>query len=100
MLPRVVDLVHNLDIPVIAAGGIVDGRGYVAALALGAQAVALGTRYETAFPLKRFLSVFPCVYFTLKIRHAILRIDHTHDTGYLQPRRATLTLSTRGNWWS
>ncbi|CAA2975537.1 nitronate monooxygenase [Olea europaea subsp. europaea] len=44
LLPRVVDLVHNLDIPVIAAGGIVEGRGYVAALALGAQAVALGTR--------------------------------------------------------
>ncbi|KAL2476883.1 Aldolase-type TIM barrel family protein [Forsythia ovata] len=45
LLPRVVDLVHNHDIPVIAAGGIVDGRGYVAALALGAQAVALGTRF-------------------------------------------------------
>ncbi|CAI9765376.1 unnamed protein product [Fraxinus pennsylvanica] len=45
LLPRVVDLVRNHDIPVIAAGGIVDGRGYVAALALGAQAVALGTRF-------------------------------------------------------
>lgn len=46
MLPRVVDLVGDCDIPVIAAGGIVDARGYVAALALGAQGVCLGTRYE------------------------------------------------------
>lgn len=46
MLPRVVDLVRGCDIPVIAAGGIVDERGYVAALALGAQGVALGTRFE------------------------------------------------------
>lgn len=46
MLPRVVDLVRGRDIPVIAAGGIVDERGYVAALALGAQGVALGTRFE------------------------------------------------------
>ncbi|KAL0357059.1 UNVERIFIED_CONTAM: putative nitronate monooxygenase [Sesamum calycinum] len=45
LLPRVVDLVRGLNIPVIAAGGIVDERGYVAALALGAQGVALGTRF-------------------------------------------------------
>lgn len=45
LVPRVVDLVGDRDIPVIAAGGIVDGRGYVAALALGAQGVCLGTRY-------------------------------------------------------
>ncbi|OAY45130.1 (3aS,4S,5R,7aS)-5-hydroxy-7a-methyl-1-oxo-octahydro-1H-indene-4-carboxyl-CoA dehydrogenase [Manihot esculenta] len=45
LLPRVVDLVGNHDMPVIAAGGIVDARGYVAALALGAQGVCLGTRF-------------------------------------------------------
>ncbi|TVU05460.1 hypothetical protein EJB05_48625 [Eragrostis curvula] len=45
LLPRVVDLVADSGIPVIAAGGIVDGRGYVAALALGAQGVCLGTRF-------------------------------------------------------
>jgi hypothetical protein len=45
LLPRVVDLVSESGIPVIAAGGIVDGRGYVAALALGAQGICLGTRY-------------------------------------------------------
>lgn len=45
LLPRVVDLVGDRDIPVIAAGGIVDERGYVAALALGAQGICLGTRF-------------------------------------------------------
>lgn len=45
LLPRVVDLVGECDIPVIAAGGIVDARGYVAALSLGAQGVCLGTRF-------------------------------------------------------
>ncbi|XP_076920756.1 uncharacterized protein LOC143581967 [Bidens hawaiensis] len=45
LVPRVVDLVGSRGIPVIAAGGIVDERGYVAALALGAQGVCLGTRF-------------------------------------------------------
>lgn len=42
LLPQVVDAVR---IPVLAAGGIVDGRGVVAALALGAQGVVVGTRF-------------------------------------------------------
>ncbi|ESW20395.1 hypothetical protein PHAVU_006G205400 [Phaseolus vulgaris] len=45
LVSRVVDLVGDREIPVIAAGGIVDSRGYVAALALGAQGVCLGTRF-------------------------------------------------------
>lgn len=45
LLPRIADLARGHDIPVIAAGGIVDARGYVAALALGAQGVCLGTRF-------------------------------------------------------
>jgi enoyl-[acyl-carrier protein] reductase II len=42
LIPQIVDAV---DIPVIAAGSIVDGRGLVAALALGAQGVWIGTRF-------------------------------------------------------
>ncbi len=37
--------VSALDIPVIASGGIADGRGLAAALALGAQGVNMGTRF-------------------------------------------------------
>lgn len=40
-------LVNALEIPVIATGGIADGRGLAAALALGADGIALGTRLMT-----------------------------------------------------
>ena len=42
LIPQTVDAVK---IPVLAAGGIVDGRGVVACLALGAQGVVIGTRF-------------------------------------------------------
>lgn len=45
LVPQVVDAV---DIPVIAAGGIADGRGVAAAFMLGAQAVQMGTRFLVA----------------------------------------------------
>ncbi|MDR6880011.1 nitronate monooxygenase [Bacillus sp. 3255] len=45
LVPQIADQIR---IPVIAAGGIMDGRGLVAALALGAQGVQLGTRFLTA----------------------------------------------------
>lgn len=42
LVPRIVDAVK---VPVIAAGGIMDGRGIAAAFALGAEAVQLGTAF-------------------------------------------------------
>ena len=45
LVPQVVDAVN---IPVIAAGGIADGRGFAAALMLGAEAVQMGTRFVVA----------------------------------------------------
>ncbi len=42
LVPSIVDAVN---IPVIAAGGFADGRGLMAALTLGAQGVAMGTRF-------------------------------------------------------
>jgi enoyl-[acyl-carrier protein] reductase II len=42
LLPQVVSAV---DVPVIAAGGVADGRGLAAVLALGAQGVQMGTRF-------------------------------------------------------
>ena len=44
LAPQVVDIV---DVPVIAAGGIGDARGIIAALALGAEAVQMGTVFLT-----------------------------------------------------
>ncbi|MDD7409174.1 MAG: enoyl-[acyl-carrier-protein] reductase FabK [Anaerovoracaceae bacterium] len=45
LVPQVIDAI---DIPVIAAGGIADGRGMAAAFMLGAQGVQLGTRFLSA----------------------------------------------------
>jgi len=55
LVPQVVDAVG---VPVLAAGGIMDGRGVFAALSLGAQAAQLGTRFllareSGAFPAYR-----------------------------------------------
>jgi nitronate monooxygenase/enoyl-[acyl-carrier protein] reductase II len=43
LVPQVVDAVHP--IPVLAAGGVADGRGLAAALVLGAQGANVGTRF-------------------------------------------------------
>ena len=45
LVPQVVDAVK---IPVIAAGGIADGRGFAASIMLGAEAVQMGTRFVVA----------------------------------------------------
>lgn len=45
LVPQVADAVS---IPVIAAGGIADGRGFAAAIMLGAEAVQMGTRFVVA----------------------------------------------------
>ncbi len=46
LIPQIVDAV---DLPVLAAGAIVDGRGLAAALAFGAQGVWMGTRFIASF---------------------------------------------------
>lgn len=63
LISQVVDLVK---VPVVAAGGFKDGRGLVAALAFGAQGIAMGTRFlltkESPVPmatLKRYLAASP-----------------------------------------
>jgi nitronate monooxygenase len=50
LVPAVVDAVaaSRHDVPVVAAGGIADGRGLAAALMLGAAGVLMGTRFHAA----------------------------------------------------
>lgn len=49
LVPQVCDAV---DLPVIAAGGIADGRGFIAAIALGAEGVQVGTRFVCSVEAK------------------------------------------------
>ncbi|WP_373896242.1 NAD(P)H-dependent flavin oxidoreductase [Virgibacillus natechei] len=60
LTPQVVD---HVSIPVIASGGIVDGRSMVAAMALGAEGIEMGTR---------FISTKECVEANEKYKQAIL----------------------------
>ncbi len=46
LVPQMVDA---MDIPVVAAGGIADSRGFFAALALGAKGVQIGTRFAATY---------------------------------------------------
>lgn len=45
LLPQVIDALKDSGVPVVAAGGFSDGRGLVAALAFGADGIAMGTRF-------------------------------------------------------
>lgn len=47
-LPLIPQIVDAVEVPVVAAGGIADGRGLAAALALGAVGVQMGTRFICA----------------------------------------------------
>ena len=40
---------QNIDLPIIAAGGIVDGAGMAAAFAAGAEGIQMGTRFVSSF---------------------------------------------------
>jgi len=64
LIPQVVD---SVSIPVVAAGGIADARGVVAAMALGAEGVQLGSR---------FVAVDECIAHP-KYKEAILTADDT-----------------------
>ena len=48
LLPEIADAMAGSQIPLVAAGGIADGRGVAAALCLGASGVAMGTRFLAA----------------------------------------------------
>ncbi|MBS4207316.1 nitronate monooxygenase [Bacillus sp. FJAT-50079] len=65
LIPRVVD---SVSIPVLASGGIGDGRGLLAAFALGAEGIEMGTR---------FIATQECVHANKKYKQAILAAKET-----------------------
>ncbi|MEJ8544643.1 NAD(P)H-dependent flavin oxidoreductase [Brevibacillus borstelensis] len=67
LIPRVVDSVR---IPVLASGGIGDGRGILAALALGADGVEMGTR---------FIATKECIHAHPAYKNALIK-GTEHDT--------------------
>ncbi len=68
LTPQVVDAVS---IPVIASGGIGDGRGWMAAHALGAEGIEMGTR---------FIATKECVHASEAYLNALLSSDETNTT--------------------
>lgn len=68
LVPRVVDAVS---IPVIASGGIGDGRGFMAALALGAEGIEMGTR---------FIATKECVHASEVYKQDLMRSSETGTT--------------------
>lgn len=73
------DIVSHVDRPVLAAGGIVDGRGLAAALALGAQGVVIGTGF-------------------LATREAFAHEYHKNRIVEARPGETVLTKSFPINW--
>ena len=65
LIPRIVDLVS---IPVLAAGGIGDGRGLLAAFSLGAEGIVMGTR---------FIATQECVHAHYDYKNALLQAQET-----------------------
>jgi NADH:quinone reductase (non-electrogenic) len=65
LIPRVTD---SISIPVLASGGIGDGRGLLAALALGAEGIEMGTR---------FIATQECIHANEKYKQAILNAKET-----------------------
>lgn len=68
LVPQVVDAVS---IPVIASGGIGDGRGWMAAHALGAEGIEMGTR---------FIATRECVHASKAYKDALLASSETDTT--------------------
>jgi nitronate monooxygenase len=93
LVPQVVDAVRNL--PVVAAGGICDGRGVAAALMLGATGVALGTRFVASHE-----AAVPEIYRELLVRAGASDtiFGETFDKGWPNSNMRTLINSTMRHW--
>jgi len=89
-----------VDIPVIAGGGIGDGRGLMAALSLGAEGVYMGTRFIAtrecpAHPRAKELILATPDTGTISLRHGAPSPavdDATGNRGFVEERRGSIRL--------
>jgi nitronate monooxygenase len=93
LVPAVVDAVDPL--PVIASGGIADGRGLVAALSLGAQGVSMGTRFLVSTEANAS-SAYKERVISAKAEDAIL-VEH-FDAGWLNAPHRVLRNASIAQW--
>jgi nitronate monooxygenase len=94
LLPAVVDAVRPL--PVLASGGIADGRGIAAALTLGAQGVSLGTRF-VASTEARILDEYKRRVVTARAEDAVYYLD-LYDAGWRDAPHRTLRTRAVEEW--
>lgn len=93
LVPAVVDAVSP--IPVVAAGGIADGRGIVAALALGASGVWLGTKFLVSHEAYVH-QIYQDKLLTAKVEDTVY--SETFDLGWKNAPHRTVTNSTTEIW--
>ncbi|MER2072079.1 MAG: nitronate monooxygenase, partial [Psychrobacillus sp.] len=85
LIPQVVDAVS---LPVIASGGIGDGRGWMAAHALGAEGIEMGTR---------FIATKECIHASEAYKNAILSKEET-DTVVIKKELGSPARAIRNSW--
>jgi NADH:quinone reductase (non-electrogenic) len=85
LIPQVVDAVK---IPVIASGGIGDGRGVLAAIALGAEGIEMGTR---------FIATKECVHASNEYKQALLASSE-NDTVVIKRSLGTPARALANSW--
>lgn len=85
LTPQVVD---HVEIPVLASGGIVDGRGLMAAMALGAEGIEMGTR---------FIATKECVHAHEAYKQAILDADE-NSTVVIKRSIGAPARAIKGDW--
>ncbi|QTD42454.1 nitronate monooxygenase family protein [Sporosarcina sp. Te-1] len=85
LVPQVVD---SVNIPVIASGGIGDGRGWMAAHALGAEGIEMGTR---------FIATKECVHASKAYQEAVLQSSET-DTTIIKRSLGAPARALKGPW--
>lgn len=85
LIPQVVDAVK---IPVIASGGIGDGRGLMAALALGAEGIEMGTR---------FIATKECVHASDSYKNALINSSE-NDTVIIKRSIGAPARTLKNSW--